>query len=281
MSQALVEQLQMPDITALTCEERCGLLVDRELTARDNRRLTTRVRQAKLRQTACREDRDDRHPRGLEKSLRARLATCPWMREHPHVFITGPTGMGQTWLGGALGHHAWRDGLTALSRRLPRCRQELPLAQGDGRDGKLRTTLAKIAVLMLDAWGLAPFSEDNRRDLLEIVEERHDRRATIITRQLPVEHWHEALGDPTLADAILDRLGHHASTIAVHGASRRKRPGKVTSGAVSDAQERPGVALLRRGQAAPGVGGHRPVVHVAACTWTGWQQSVEYADWTN
>src|SRR6266850_599279 len=236
MYQALVEQLQMPDIATLTFEERFGLVVDRECTEREHRRRTTRLRQAKLRQTACIEDRDYRHPRGVDKSLIARLATCQWVRARHNVFITGPTGIGKTWLGCALGHQACRDGLTALSLRLPSFLQELPSAQGDGRYGKRLTALAKTDVLILDDWGLAPFSEENRRDLLEIVEDRHDRRATIITSQLPVEHWHDALGDPTLADAILDRLVHHAYTIALHGESMRKRPAKLTRGAMSDYQ---------------------------------------------
>jgi len=234
MYQALVEPLQMPDSATLTFEERFGLLVDRECTEREHRRLTTRLRQAKLRQTACIEDLDDRHPRGLAKSLIARLGTCQWVRERHNVFITGPTGIGKTWLGCALGHQACRDGLTALYLRLPRFLQELPIAKGDGRYGKLLTTLAKTDVLILDDWGLAPFSEENRRDLLEIVADRHDRRATLITSQLPVEHWHDALGDPTLADAMLDRLVHHAYKIALHGESMRKRPAKLTRGAMSD-----------------------------------------------
>ncbi len=234
MYQALVEQLQMPDIAALTFEERLGLLVDRESTERENRRLTTRLRQAKLRQTACIEDIDYRHPRGLDKSLMARLATCQWVRERHNVLITGPTGIGKTWLGCALGHKACREGLTVLYLRLPRFLPELPIAKGDGRYGKLLTTLAKTDVLILDDWGLAPFSDENRRDLLEIVEDRHERRATIITSQLPVEHWHDALGDPTLADAILDRLVHNAYKIALHGESMRKRPAKLTRGAMSD-----------------------------------------------
>ena len=180
------------------------------------------------------EDIDYRHPRGLDKAFMARLATCQWVRERHNVLITGPTGIGKTWLGCALGHQACRDGLTALYLRLPRFLQELPIAKGDGRYGKLLTTLAKTDVLILDDWGLAPFSDENRRDLLEIVEDRHDRRATIITSQLPVEHWHDALGDPTLADAILDRLVHNAYKIALHGESMRKRPAQLTRGALSD-----------------------------------------------
>ena len=164
MYQALVEQLQMPDIAALPCAERLGLLVDRASTEREHRRLPTRLRQATLRQPACIEESDSRHPRGLDQSLLARLATCQWVRERHHVFITGPTGIGKTWLGGALGHKACRAGLTALSLRLPRCLPALPIAKGDGRDGKLLTTLAKTDVLRLDDWGLAPFRDANRRD---------------------------------------------------------------------------------------------------------------------
>jgi DNA replication protein DnaC len=231
MYHALVEQLQMADIGALSFEERFGLLVDRALTERDTRRLTTRVRQAKLRQTACIEDIDYRHPRGLDKAVMARLATCQWVRERHNVLITGPTGIGKTWLGCALGHKACRDGFTVLYLRLPRFLQELPIAKGDGRYRKLMTTLAKTDLLLLDDWGLAPLNDENRRDLLEIVEDRHDCRATLITSQLPVEHWHEALGDPTLADAILDRLVHNAYKITLQGESMRKRQARLTRGA--------------------------------------------------
>ena len=133
MYHALVEQLQMADIAALSFEERFGLLGDRARTERDNRRLTTRLRQAKLRQTACIEDSDYRHPRGLDKAVMAQLATCQWVREHHNVVITGPTGMGKTWRGCALGHKAWREGLTALSLRLPRVLPELAIAKGNGR----------------------------------------------------------------------------------------------------------------------------------------------------
>src|ERR687887_2770445 len=223
MYQALVEQFQMPDIAALTFEERFGLLVDRELTERETRRLTTRLRQAKPRQTACIEDIDYRHPRGLDKAVMRSLATCQWVRDRHNVLITGPTGIGKTWLACALGHQACRDGYSVLYLRLPRLLQEFPLAKGDGRYVKLMTALAKTDVLILDDWGLAPLSDDNRRDLLELLEDRHDCRATIVTSQLPVEHWHAAIGEPTLADAILDRLVPNAYKIALKGDSMRKR----------------------------------------------------------
>lgn len=223
MVQALIEQLKMPEITELSFDERFGLLVDREITHREDRRLTNRLHQAKLRQSACIEDIDYRHPRGLDKSVITRLATCQWVRDRHNVLITGPTGIGKTWLACALGHQACRAGLTALYLRLPRLLQELPVAKADGRYGKLMGTLAKTDVLILDDWALAPLSEENRRDLLEVLEDRHDRRATIITSQLPLEHWHAAIGEPTLADAILDRLVHNAYKIVLKGESMRKR----------------------------------------------------------
>src|SRR5437870_3623566 len=166
MYHALVEQMQMPEIAPLTFEERLGLLVDREYTEREERRLTTRLRQAKLRQAACLEDLDYRQPRGLEKSLMTMLATCQWIRDRHNVLITGPTGIGKTWIACALGQKACRDGFTVLYLRLPRLLQEWPIAKGDGRYGKLMATLAKTDVLILDDWGLATLNDENRRDLL-------------------------------------------------------------------------------------------------------------------
>jgi DNA replication protein DnaC len=152
---------------------------------------------------------DYRSPRGLDKALLTSLATCQWVRERRNVLITGPTGVGKTWVACALGHQACRAGFTTLYLRLPRLLQELPITKGDGRYPKLMTTLAKIELLILDDWGLAALS-----------------RATIVTSQLPVEHWHEALGDPTLADAILDRLVHNAYKLPLRGESMRKRQAK-------------------------------------------------------
>jgi DNA replication protein DnaC len=225
---ALNEQMQLPDMVTLSCEERLGLLVDREVTARSARQLTTRLRQAKWRQSACLEDVDYQPRRGLDQALLTRLATCQWVREHRNILSTGPTGVGNTWLACALGHQACREGFTTLSLRLPRLLQELSLSKGDGRYPQLMTTLAKTALLLLDDWGLAALSDENRRDLLALLEDRHDRRATLVTSQLPVAHWHEALGDPTLADAILDRLVHKAYKIPLTGASLRKRQAQVS-----------------------------------------------------
>jgi DNA replication protein DnaC len=223
MVKALSEQMHLPESADLSFEERLGLLVDRELTERSDRRLTARLRQAKLRLSACLEDLNYRHPRGLEKSLMRTLASCQWVRERHNVLITGPTGIGKTWLACALGHQACREGYTALYLRLPRLLQELPIAKGDGRYPKLMASLAKTDLLILDDWGLAMLNDENRRDLLDLLEDRHDRRATIVTSQLPVEHWHEAIGHPTLADAILDRLIHNAYKITLKGESMRKR----------------------------------------------------------
>ena len=229
MVHALSDQMQIPDITDLSFEERLGLLVDREMTERDNRRLKSRLQRAKLRQSASIEDLDYRHPRGLDKSLMTRLAQCQWLRDHLNLLLTGPTGIGKTWIMCALGQTACRQGFTTLYLRLPRFLQDLTIAKADGRYGKLMTAFAKIDLLLMDDFGLAPLSDEHRHDLLEVIEDRHGRRATMVTSQLPIEHWHEAIGDPTLADAILDRLVHNAYKISLKGDSMRKRLASATS----------------------------------------------------
>ena len=228
MLNALSEQLNMPDIQELSFEERLGLLVDREMTERENRRLQTRLRKARLRQSACIEDIDYRHPRGLDKALMASLAACQWVTEHLNVLITGPTGVGKTWIACALAHKACREGYTAQYLRLPRLMAELPIAKGDGRYPKLLASLAKTDLLVLDDWGLVKLNAEQRRDLLEILDDRHGSRSTLVTSQLPVEHWHEMIGDPTLADAILDRLVHNAYKINLKGESMRKKQRRTT-----------------------------------------------------
>jgi len=229
MARALTEQMALPDIDDLSFEERLGLLVDREATEREDRRLQTRLRQAKLKQNACIEDIDFKQPRGMDKSLILDLAQCQWIKKRLNLLITGPTGVGKTWVACALAQKACREGFTSLYLRLPRLLQELPIAKGDGTYTRLLTRLAKVDVLILDDWGLSKLIAEQRRDLLEILEDRHDTRSTIVTSQLPLDQWHHIIGDPTLADAILDRLVHNAYKINLKGESMRKRKTKLTS----------------------------------------------------
>ena len=229
MAKALTDQMALPDIDELSFEERLGLLVDREVTEREDRRLTTRLRQAKLKQNACIEDIDFKQSRGLDKSLILDLAQCQWIKKHLNLLITGPTGVGKTWVACALAQKACREGFTSLYLRLPRLLQELPIAKGDGTYTRLMNRLAKVDVMILDDWGLSKLIAEQRRDLLEILEDRHDTRSTIVTSQLPLDQWHHIIGDPTLADAILDRLVHNAYKINLKGESMRKNKSKLTA----------------------------------------------------
>ena len=228
MVRALEDQLQMSDIESLGFEERLGLLVDREATERDSRRLKTRLTRAKLRQTACIEDIDYRTHRGMDKALVAGLSSCQWIAKHHNLVITGPTGVGKTFLACALAQKACREGYNALYLRLPRLFQYLAIAKGDGRYQKLLAGYNRTDVLVLDDWGLSPLGPENRRDLLEILDDRYGCRSTLITSQLPVSKWYEYLDDPTLADAILDRVVHNAHKIELKGESMRKRKGDLT-----------------------------------------------------
>jgi DNA replication protein DnaC len=228
MLTALEEQMQMADISKLSFEDRLALLVDREMTARENRRLKTRLRKAKLRQNACIEDIDFRHPRGLDKTLFMQLADCRYLKEHNNVLIIGPTGVGKTYLACALAQNACRKGYTALYFRLPRLLHELSIAKADGRYSKLLTSFARTDLLVLDDWGLSKFVKEQRHDLLEILEDRNGLRSTLVTSQLPVKHWHEIIADPTLADAILDRFIHNAYKLNLEGDSMRKKLSKLT-----------------------------------------------------
>ena len=227
MYEALNEQLNSPDIEQMSFDEWLGLMVDREMTVRDNRCLKTRLKNARLRQHACMEDIDFRHPRGLKREQFQQLLGSGWIKDHQNVIITGPTGVGKTWLACALAQKACRDGYTVQYQRLPRLLQDLSLARADGRYLKIMTTLAKTDLLLLDDWGLAPLTESQRRDLLELFEDRHNLKSTLITSQMPVDHWHELIGDPTLADAILDRLIHNAHRVPLKGESLRKKQAKL------------------------------------------------------
>jgi DNA replication protein DnaC len=226
MAKAFEEQMNSPEFESLCFEERFGLLVDREVTERENRRLQTRLRQAKLRQQACMEDIDYRHPRGLDKSALLSLSTCRWITERNNILITGPTGVGKSFLACALGHKACLEGFKVIYQRFPRMFKDLALARGDGRYAKVMNSFAKANILIIDDWGLSGLNEQERRDLLEILEDRHDVHSTIMTSQLPVAHWHETIGNPTLADAILDRLIHNAYQLNLEGESMRKLKSK-------------------------------------------------------
>ena len=228
MAKAMAEQLASPQVQNLSFEERLGLLVDRELTERHSRQLTNRLRRARLRHDACIEDIDFRAPRGLDKDLVLSLADGRWVREHLSILIIGPAGIGKSWIACALAHSACRLGHSASSRRLPRLLTELAIARADGSYPKLLASLAKTEVLVIDDFGLAKLSAENRRDLLEITEDRYGIRSTVITSQLPVENWHDIIADPTLADAILDRLVHSSYQLNLKGESMRKRRQPLT-----------------------------------------------------
>jgi len=226
MAKAFEEQRHQSAVASLTFEERLGLLVDREAVERESKRLVTRLKFANLRQNATVEDLNTKAARGLDKALFAKLATGEWIARRQDLLITGKTGTGKSWLACALGHKACRDDRSVLYHRVPRLLDALALARGDGRHARLLKTLARPQLLILDDWGLAPMTSEQGRDLLEIVDDRHGRGSTIVTSQLPVTDWHDVIADPTIADAVLDRLVHTAHRIALEGESLRKPPEK-------------------------------------------------------
>ena len=223
MAAALSEQLTQSSTHGLSFEERLGLLVDRELTYRDNRRLTRLLQLAQLKQRACLEDIDLRSRRGLDRAQLASLASCDWVRSAHNLLIHGPTGSGKTFLACALAHQACRQGLSAVYLRAPRLFEELNLCHADGSFRKRLVALAKVSLIVIDDFAIAPIAARERSDLLEVLDDRVGTRSTIITSQLPIEHWHDYIGDPTLADAILDRLLHSAHKVHLEGESMRKR----------------------------------------------------------
>ncbi|GAA5534071.1 IS21-like element helper ATPase IstB [Deinococcus aluminii] len=233
MALALQEQQEQPGLRELSFEERLTLLVDRERACRDTRGLQRRLSAARLKVEASLEEVDTKHPRGLDARLLRSLAQGQWIAEKRGVIITGPTGVGKTFIGCALAHQACRQGFTALYAQTGRLLQELTLAKGDGRYLKLLASIARVSVLILDDWGLDVPTAEGRRILLEILDDRYERASTIITSQFPTSAWHANLGDPTLADAILDRVLHHAYRIELQGESLRKKGRKLTLETVS------------------------------------------------
>ena len=228
MLDALEQQLVQPQTHDLCFDERLALLVEREVLHRENRRLARLLKAARLRVNACVEDIDYRHPRGLEKSRMAALASCDWIRQSHNLCITGSTGCGKTWLACALGNQACRQGLAVRYLRLPNLFEQLRIAHGDGSYPRLMNQLLKMDLLIIDDWGIQKMSAAQRQDLMEVIEDRHDRRSTLVASQLPTEHWHDYLGEATLADAILDRLLHSAQRLNLRGESMRKLAAKLT-----------------------------------------------------
>lgn len=221
MSCAYQEQLQQP-AQDLSFEERFGLIVDREWTYREDRRLKRRLKAAKLREPACVEDIDYRHPRGLDRSVLKNLVSCQWIPKSQNLILIGPTGSGKTYLACALANQACRLGFMTLYVRISKLLQDFQIAKADGSYSKLLTKLAKLNLLIIDDWGLTPLTPAERRDLLEILDDRYHRGSTLITSQFPIPTWHELIGEPTIADAILDRLVHSAHQITLKGDSMRK-----------------------------------------------------------
>lgn len=222
MAEGFLAQLQQPDLQGASFEDRFGLLVDQEWVHRQNRRLARLLKEARLRHPACLEDIDYQHPRGLDRSVMRGLASCQWVTSHQNILISGPTGVGKTFIACALANAACRHVYRARYYRLPRLLTDLAASRGDGSYPHLLGSLARAQVLALDDWGITPLTAADCRDLLEIIDDRSQSWPTIIASQLPIDQWHSYITDPTVADAILDRLVHGAHKIEMKGESMRK-----------------------------------------------------------
>ena len=224
MAEGMKRQMGSSGMDGLSFEERFGMLVEAQHLHQENKRLKRLLGNARLKLQASLEDIDYRTPRGLDKSVMMSLGSCDWIKKHRNIIITGPTGVGKTFIACALAHKGCREGFGALYARCPKLYYSLAIAKADGSYARTASKLAKTPVLILDDFGLAAMIDSERRDLLEIIDDRHESASTIITSQLPVEHWHEVIGDPTIADALLDRLVHNAHKIKLTGKdSMRKK----------------------------------------------------------
>jgi DNA replication protein DnaC len=229
MADAIRHQMESPEISQLSFEERLAMLVDQQWDWRQNKALTRRVKNAHFKLAASVEDIDYRHPRRLDRPLIRSLSACEWVTQHHNLIITGPCGVGKSFLACALAQKAVRDGFAALYTRAPRLLHDLEVARVDGSLLSLLDRIARIDVLIVDDWAMAPLSDPQRRDFLEICDDRYATRSTILTSQVPITHWHDQIGDPTIADSILDRLVHNAHRIELDGASIRKsKNGKLS-----------------------------------------------------
>lgn len=226
MADAFRAQLENTDINQLSFEERFALLVDQQWLWKENRALARRLRSARLKERGVIEDVDYQHPRGLDRKLMRSLASSEWVRHNQNVLLIGPTGIGKTWLACALAQKACRDGFSVSHKRTAELFRELAIAHVDGSIGRVLVKLSRIDVLVLDDFAMAPLKDSERRDFLEICDDRYQRRSLILTSQLPVAHWHEQIGDPSVADSILDRLVHNAYRLELNGESIRKKRGR-------------------------------------------------------
>ena len=223
MAEGFKEQLEQPSFQDLSFEERFGMLVERQWNWKENKRLSHLLKDAKLKLQACIEDIDYRTPRGIEKSVILSLSSCQWIQSHQNLLISGPTGVGKTFLACAFAQKACRQGFRTLYLRSPQFFYQIALARADGSYAPLMKRLSKTHLLVLDDLGLTPLTDTERRDLLELIEDRSGSTSTLISSQLPIDHWHDHIGDPTIADAIMDRLIHNAHRIQLKGGSMRKK----------------------------------------------------------
>jgi DNA replication protein DnaC len=231
IADAFRAQLETTEATQLSFEERFALLVDQQWLWKENRALARRLRAAHLKERGVVEDVDYQHPRGLDRKLVRTLSTSDWVRQHQCILLLGPTGIGKSWLACALAQKACRDGFSVLHKRTSELFRELAVAHADGSIGRFLIRLSRTD-LLLDDFAMAPLKDTERRDFLEICDDRYQRRSLILTSQMPVSHWHEQIGDPTIADSILDRLIHNAYRIELKGESMRKKrrkPGEEES----------------------------------------------------